>query len=104
MLFPLISSSLREQLNDRLHLLDKNPSESIRPWTEREILEIFGGVVDGVAALHENGFAHRDIKLENILYEVNTQRPVLMDFGSVAPGEMSNSFECTFRVCFAIAY
>lgn len=85
MLFPLISSSLREQLNDRLHLLDKNPSESIRPWTEREILEIFGGVVDGVAALHENGFAHRDIKLENILYEVNTQRPVLMDFGSVAP-------------------
>jgi len=85
MLFPLISSSLRDQLNDRLQLLDENSLGAIRPWTEREILEIFGGVVDAIAALHENGYAHRDIKLENILYDVNTQRPVLMDFGSVAP-------------------
>merc|ERR1712023_82455 len=51
---------------------------------ERVCLEIFLGVLQGVAAFHEHDppWAHRDIKPANVLLDDN-DKPVLMDFGSV---------------------
>ena len=99
MLFPLISLSLREELDTRLMLNHNNHNDSIRdiyscrPFTDREILEIFAGVIDAAKELHHNGLAHRDIKVENILlhkdqFNMTKIQPILMDFGSVAPANV----------------
>eukprot|EP00322_Chrysochromulina_rotalis_P002584 CAMPEP_0115834128 /NCGR_PEP_ID=MMETSP0287-20121206/3525_1 /TAXON_ID=412157 /ORGANISM="Chrysochromulina rotalis, Strain UIO044" /LENGTH=290 /DNA_ID=CAMNT_0003287557 /DNA_START=85 /DNA_END=957 /DNA_ORIENTATION=+ len=51
---------------------------------ERECLQIFQGILQGVAAFHEHDppWAHRDIKPANVLIGEDGE-PVLMDFGSV---------------------
>lgn len=53
-------------------------------FTEREALQIFLGVLEGVAAFHDHNppWAHRDIKPANVLLDADGT-PVLMDFGSV---------------------
>ncbi len=98
MLFPLITGgSLRDEISKR-KLLDDNV-EKARPIKEREILSIFKGVLNGIKALHEAGYAHCDVKLENVLLdrkkhmtsspdeEIGSNNfslgtPILMDFGS----------------------
>lgn len=98
MLFPLIRSSLREEITRR-NLLSVDQSVTKHPFTSREIIQLFAGVVDAVQEMHSRGYAHRDIKLENVLLDDNSSlpssrnkgfigsssthlRPVLMDFGS----------------------
>ena len=51
---------------------------------ERAALQIFIGILQGVAAFHEHvpPWAHRDIKPANVLLDQD-DKPVLMDFGSV---------------------
>ena len=40
------------------------------------------GLAKGVTALHELGIAHRDIKMENILFRSKEDyEPVIVDFG-----------------------
>jgi serine/threonine kinase 16 len=103
MLFPLISGgSLRNHVTRR-KLLSDDWGE-VRPWTERQVLTLFRGVLEGVSTLHRAGYAHCDVKLENVLLdgigmmgvnndngrgvgdvEMNNQslgRPIVMDFGS----------------------
>jgi len=36
--------------------------------------------------MHDRGFTHRDIKVENIMLD-SMRTPILMDFGSVGPGK-----------------
>lgn len=98
MLFPLIQGgSLRDEVSRR-RLLENHMYESIRPLKERQVLKLFRGIVSGVKAVHDAGFAHCDVKLENILLDTNNSKgdeemghrngsttigtPVLMDFGS----------------------
>lgn len=83
MLFPFLGSSLRGQITKR-RLLHEDAPQGIRPWSEREIIEIFAGIVDGVKEMQDRGYAHRDIKLENVLLD-EMSKPVLMDFGSAGP-------------------
>jgi len=84
MLLPLLKSSLRDEITER-GLLQKNPMpEDIRLFHPREMVEIFGGVVDAVSTMHDRGFTHRDIKVENIMLD-SMRTPILMDFGSVGP-------------------
>jgi serine/threonine protein kinase len=51
-----------------------------RPRASREILELLSGVADGLAAAHEAGILHRDIKPQNILV-TRSGYAKLADFG-----------------------
>ncbi len=50
-------------------------------FTEKDYLDIFIPICDGLALVHGEGFIHRDIKPENI-YLSNDNIPLLLDFGS----------------------
>lgn len=49
--------------------------------TPQRIQSILCRLIQGVRLLHDNGIAHMDIKLENILYNENTNTVKLMDYG-----------------------
>jgi len=51
------------------------------PFSEDTTFEIFRQIVDAVTYLHKNGIAHRDIKLENILWTESSNELKLTDFG-----------------------
>lgn len=51
-----------------------------QPMEEMEILRIFTGVLKALGFAHELGFVHRDVKPENILFDV-AGTPILTDFG-----------------------
>lgn len=97
MLFPFIKGgSLRDEVSARKIL--HNNVEMARPIKEREVLRVFKGILNGVITLHNAGYSHCDVKLENILLDksandeetgfpttIGSQNlgiPVLMDFGS----------------------
>ncbi|RXN01114.1 Serine/threonine-protein kinase 16 [Acipenser ruthenus] len=58
-------------------LRDKN---SVMP--ESRILHIFQGICTGLQAIHDKGYAHRDLKPTNVLLDEG-DRPLLMDLGSM---------------------
>lgn len=49
---------------------------------EIQILHILRGICSGLKAIHDKGYAHRDLKPTNVLLDEN-DRPVLMDLGSM---------------------
>lgn len=51
-----------------------------RRLDEMEIFRIFTGVLRALGFAHDLGFVHRDVKPENVLFDV-TGTPVLSDFG-----------------------
>jgi Nif-specific regulatory protein len=48
-------------------------------------------VIDGLGMIHEKGFVHSDLKPEHILYDVEQERTVLIDFGFA--GKISEKIE-----------
>lgn len=106
MLFPRISTSLRDEISQR-NILQQDTttttttSRSSRPFTVKDILSIFGGILDGLSVMHANNISHRDVKIENILLKIGQSyrdgmsssssssssgyTPILMDFGSAGP-------------------
>jgi TPR repeat protein len=52
-----------------------------RQMAEEDLLELLLPVLDGLEAIHAEGFIHRDIKPDNI-YVRDDGSPVLIDFGS----------------------
>ncbi|XP_073503435.1 serine/threonine-protein kinase 16 [Phyllobates terribilis] len=58
-------------------LRDKNTFMS-----EEEILYILHGICLGLKAIHDQGYAHRDLKPTNVLL-ADDDRPLLMDLGSM---------------------
>ena len=89
MLFPKMNRSLRDEINYRILDAPGDVYNITRPpWNEVDVLNLFVGITRGVQALHSSTqLSHRDIKVENVMFEhPNTIRtPVLMDFGSVGP-------------------
>ena len=93
MLFPYLPRSLRGEIGAR-RLLPGGPHDAgggrRRPFPTREVLRLFGGLVDALAAMHAANVSHRDVKPENVLLRDDGGRPgeaipVLMDFGSAGP-------------------
>ena len=123
MLFPYITNSLRDEItfrniishdisnNHQSQSAAYNSSTTTRrqPFSTKEVLHLFGGLLDAVTAMHNSNISHRDIKLENVLLNNNMtgyddndngvaatttrgssgksrsrmiMQPVLMDFGS----------------------
>mmetsp|Transcript_23164 Transcript_23164/g.72574 ORF Transcript_23164/g.72574 Transcript_23164/m.72574 type:complete len:247 (+) Transcript_23164:84-824(+) len=74
--FPLCTSSLRAMIDAKV--LDG----VVEPWTPRDFARLFEAVCKGVAAIRAEGYAHPDLKPDNLL----DGRPVLTDFGRVALG------------------
>jgi serine/threonine kinase 16 len=70
MLFPLITGgSLRDEITKR-RLLDSNLHDGdVQYFRTEEILNILRALLKGVKAVHDAGYAHRDIKLENIMLD-----------------------------------
>jgi len=93
MLLPLVTGgSLRDEISKRM-LLKENALESERhPFTEKQLLVIFKGILRGAMAMHDVGLAHCDIKLENVLLDKTADKdnytsgglgtPILIDYGS----------------------
>lgn len=54
-----------------------------RKMSQREVDYVFKGIVEGVEYMHNNGIAHLDLKLSNIMLGVNGS-PKIIDFGSAA--------------------
>jgi len=54
---------------------------NLGPFSEEQTFYIFRQLVDAVSYLHKNGIAHRDIKLENILWTESSNQLKLTDFG-----------------------
>uniref|UniRef100_V9KN19 non-specific serine/threonine protein kinase n=1 Tax=Callorhinchus milii TaxID=7868 RepID=V9KN19_CALMI len=50
--------------------------------SEERILRIFHGICAGLKAIHDKGYAHRDVKPTNVLLDEDEQ-PLLMDLGSM---------------------
>ncbi|CAK6970775.1 serine/threonine-protein kinase 16 [Scomber scombrus] len=49
---------------------------------EKQILQILRGICSGLKAIHEKGYAHRDLKPTNVLLDED-DKPLLMDLGSM---------------------
>ena len=69
---------------------------------ESEILEILPPLLEGLAAVHEAGVLHRDIKPDNIFIR-NDGSPVLLDFGAarIEMGKQSRSLHRVFTPGYA---
>src|SRR5437016_1179253 len=64
---PYYSNTLRDLIKKRL--------------PHKELLPLYGQILDAVEAAHLLGVCHRDIKPENLLYDSGANRIVLADFG-----------------------
>ena len=61
------------------HHIKKQPDQRL---PESVCRHIFRQVVSGVAYMHSKGYAHRDLKMDNILYDVQgTKQIKIIDFG-----------------------
>lgn len=69
------------QGGDLLHYMQRNSS---KPMSEDTARKVFRQLVSGLASIHESGWVHRDIKLENILLASAMDpldRVIIGDFG-----------------------
>jgi len=70
-------------------VLEYERGKSLKGWwqdrknvTERELLTLFLPLLDGLGAVHEAGYLHRDIKPDNIYVRDEDGSLVLLDFGA----------------------
>lgn len=59
--------------------------------SEEELRGVFLQLLDGLRAVHDAGYLHRDIKPNNILLRKSDGRPVLIDFGAARQALLDRS-------------
>lgn len=70
-----------------LIIMTRGPSDTLenhlceRGWPIEPARTVLGSLVHAVAYLHSLHLTHRDIKPQNVLYDRDTQRIMLIDFG-----------------------
>jgi serine/threonine protein kinase len=57
----------------------------------REAIDIAAGVLDGLAAAHQIGVVHRDIKPQNIFIAAKNNEPKILDFGVAKVADKSGA-------------
>ena len=62
--------------------LEQALTENTILWDEQSTLALIMPLLDGLDAVHQAGFLHRDIKPNNIVLRANGEGPVLIDFGA----------------------
>ena len=80
LLFPLVSGGT---VFDALEAGSAPVGASRAKLDEVTVLRIFAGACAGVAAMHEVGLAHRDVKPRNLLLTGKDLRVVVTDLGSI---------------------
>ena len=71
-LYDVVSLHCLHMLQQHSHLQPCAPQVvSEAPLPQDEAHSIFMGVIGGIAHIHNCGYCHRDIKLENILIKVS---------------------------------
>jgi serine/threonine protein kinase len=83
-------SILMERFDMELFLLLAERHEG--RFTEERARVIIKLMVEAVAALHELGIAHLDIKLENFLVNIHPLRLVIADFDTATSDSYTNAF------------
>jgi len=68
-------------------VIDKKFAQSAT-MSEVLILRLFKGICDGLAAMHKAGYAHRDIKPDNVLMSTEGEA-ILIDFGSACKAQVT---------------
>jgi serine/threonine kinase 16 len=80
MLFPYLSHSLRGLIAERNILVSsfdnyndyksnycRGGDSKRKALSTREVLHLFGGILDGLIAIHHANLSHRDVKVENVM-------------------------------------
>ena len=78
---PATTGILLEQVTGST--FDKTPALLYEQRPEMA-LHLIGGAIKGLAAMHEQGVAHMDIKVDNMMYDKISNEAKLIDFGLAA--------------------
>ena len=62
-------------------LFNEITERSYEVFSESEAKTIFAQLVDAIEHCHQNEVMHMDIKLENVIYDKETKKVTLIDFG-----------------------
>jgi len=65
------------------------------PLARDEVATIVSQIAAGVQAAHDAGIVHRDLKPENVMYDPNTRRVKLLDFGIATDTQASGDERLT---------
>jgi len=65
-----------------LSLLFQHRETKGAPFTEQDLMQVIGPLVNGLQTVHASDVFHRDIKPSNILIQRKDDSPVLIDFGA----------------------
>ena len=66
-----------------------------RPLTAAQTLSVTAQMLDALAHMHAAGFAHTDLKPDNILYDRRTGLAKLADLGNAERDPATGSSQCT---------
>ncbi len=103
---PVCSSGLME-IHDRGYVLERDNRAYILPdysgtnnlfqyleshsLSEEKIITLIKNLSESLNIMHIKGYYHRDIKPDNILYDDNLERPIIIDYGIVTSANLAIS-------------